>query len=217
MAISDRTFLPAAGHDWLLPVYDPLTTILGMGRARQRLLDQAAVQPHHRVLDVGCGTGTLAVLLKQRYPTVDVTALDPDLKALERARRKSRRAGVAITLDRGFADALPYRDRTFDRVFSSMMFHHLDDGAKEGALREMHRVLVPGGRLEFVDFTAPSSGGHGAISRLVHAHHRLKDNSPARIPEQLTRAGFVSTKQTGEQGLVFGRIAFYQASVGFRD
>ena len=217
MAISDRTFLPAAGHDWLLPVYDPLTSILGMGRARQRLLDQAGVQPHHRVLDVGCGTGTLAVLIKRRYPTVDVTALDPDPKALARARRKAERAGVTLTLERGFADALPYPDRTFDRVFSSMMFHHLEDAARDTALREMRRVLLPGGRLEFVDFTAPSSGGHGALGRLVHAHHRLKDNSPARIPELLTRAGFVTTKQTGEQSIFFGRIAFYQASVGFRD
>jgi ubiquinone/menaquinone biosynthesis C-methylase UbiE len=169
------------------------------------------------VLDVGCGTGTLAVLIKRLYPSVGVTGLDPDPRALSRAGRKASRAGVPVAFDRGFADALPYPDATFDRVFSSMMFHHLEDGAKTKALAEFRRVLLPGGRLEFLDFTEPASRGQGALSRLIHAHHRLKDSSDARILELLTRAGFVTTKHLGDQGLFFGRIAFYQASVGFRD
>ena len=217
MTTSDRTFLPAAGHDWFLPVYDPLTKILGMDRARRRLLDQAALREHYRVLDVGCGTGTLAVLVRRLYPTVEVAALDPDPKALARARRKANRAGVTIKFDRGFADAMPYPDAAFDRVFSSMMLHHLEEAEKQKALLEFRRVLVPGGRLEFVDFTAPATHRQGALSRMIHSHHRLNDNSEARILDLFSRAGFVSTTRTGEQGLFFGSIAFYQATVGFRD
>jgi ubiquinone/menaquinone biosynthesis C-methylase UbiE len=176
------------------------------------LRDQAGLQPHHRVLDVGCGTGTLAVLIKRGHPRVDVIALDPDPRALARAQRKADRAGVAIRFDQGFADALNYRDQTFDRVFSSMMFHHLEADARAPALREIRRVLKPRGRLELLDFDAPESGGHGIVGRLIHSHHRLQDNSERRIVDLMTAAGFLSARKTASSKRLFGRIAFYQAS-----
>ena len=65
---SGKTYLPAAGHDWLLPSYDPFVKLLGGDTARRVLLDQATVRPGHRVLDIGRGTGTLAILIKRRHP-----------------------------------------------------------------------------------------------------------------------------------------------------
>ena len=212
MATSSRTFLPAAGHDWFLPMYDPLTKLLGVDRVRTTLLDQAALQSRHRVLDVGCGTGTLAVLMKRLYPTVDVTGVDPDPKALSRARRKAERAAVSIQFDEGFADTLEYPDATFDRVFSSLMLHHLEGNTKQTSLREIHRVLRPGGRLELADFANAHSGAHGVISRLIHSHRRLRDNSDQAILLLMTAAGFVNAKKVCEQDSMFGHIAFYQAS-----
>jgi ubiquinone/menaquinone biosynthesis C-methylase UbiE len=211
-AKSERTFLPAAGHDFLLPIYDPFTKLFGFDRARRMLLDQAALQPQHRVLDVGCGTGTLAVLIKRLYPTIDVVALDPDPKALARAQRKAERAAVSIRFDRGFSDALGYPDAAFDRVFSSMMFHHLDNADKDSALAEIRRVLKPRGRLEFLDFAGPQSHGHGALGRLIHSHHRLTDNTEDRILERLSRAGFSDPRKVGDHSTLFGRVAYYQAS-----
>src|SRR5688572_3323558 len=126
MVDSRKTFVPAAGRDWLLPLYDPLTRLLGAERARRGLVEQAALRPGQRVLDVGCGTGSLTLLIKRLYPQVDVVGLDPDAKALDRARRKAARAGLPIAFDQGFADRLPYEDQAFDRVFSSLMFHHLE-------------------------------------------------------------------------------------------
>jgi SAM-dependent methyltransferase len=87
---SQRRYLPAAGRDIFLPLYDPLTRLMGGERILRRLLDQASIKPNHRVLDVGCGTGTLAVLIKREHPGVDVVGLDPDPKALARARGKPR-------------------------------------------------------------------------------------------------------------------------------
>jgi ubiquinone/menaquinone biosynthesis C-methylase UbiE len=85
-----RTYLPATGNHWSLPLYDPLVK-LGADTARAALLDLAAVHPGHRVLDIGCGTGTLAVLIKRRHREVEVAGLDPDPRALSRARRKAEK------------------------------------------------------------------------------------------------------------------------------
>lgn len=82
---SQHDYLPAAGSDWALPFYDFVTKLLGADRARNALLKQVDLKPGERVLDIGCGTGTFAVLLKQRFPNVEVAALDPDPKALARA------------------------------------------------------------------------------------------------------------------------------------
>src|SRR5215472_5684342 len=125
MSHADHSYLPAAGRDFLLPLYDPLVKLLGADRSRKKLFQQASVRPDHRVLDIGCGTGTFAIAVKTWMPTVDIVGLDPDPKALARSRRKADRARLSIRFDEGFANILPYAERSFDRVFSSLMFHHV--------------------------------------------------------------------------------------------
>lgn len=212
---ADRHYLPAAGRDAFLPLYDPFTRLFGIDSLRMSLLDQATLQPHHQVLDVGCGTGSLAVLIKRLYPTVEVVGVDPDPKALARAERKAMRAGVSVRFDRGFADALPYDGGTFDRVFSSLMFHHIPGRDKEQSLREIRRVLRPGGRLEFLDITNPDSHSHSFLGRLIHSA-QMKDNVDGRILQLMTTAGFEQPKTTGERTLLFGRVAFLQAAANPR-
>jgi ubiquinone/menaquinone biosynthesis C-methylase UbiE len=208
----ERTFLPAAGRDLFLPLYDPFTRLFGFDGVRRALIDQAALQPHFRVLDVGCGTGTLAILVKRLHPAIQVVGLDPDPRVLARARRKAERAGVSVQFDRGFSDALGYPDRAFDRVFSSMMFHHLDEGDKEPTLREIRRVLKPGGRLELLDFAGPDAHGHGVLGRVIHSHARLRGNAVTRVLDLMVWAGFDLPKKVAEQATLFGHVAFYQAA-----
>src|SRR5215472_760498 len=160
MSHTNHAYLPAAGLDILLPLYDPLVRLLGADRARRKLFDQASVEPHHRVLDIGCGTGTFAVAMKAWIPGVEVVGLDPDPKALARSRRKAERAAVAIQFDQGFANALPYPDASFDRVFSSLMFHHVPQDAKLATLCEVRRVLKPGGSLHLLDFEQEGPHSH---------------------------------------------------------
>jgi ubiquinone/menaquinone biosynthesis C-methylase UbiE len=210
-----KTYLPAAGHDWMLPLYDPLVKLLGGDVARRALLDQAFIQPGHRVLDVGCGTGTLVVLIKRLHPDVDVIGLDPDPRVLARARRKAERASVSIQFDHGFSDALPYTDASVDRVYSSFMFHHLQRDEKQGTLREVRRVLRPGGVFRLLDFGGPESGDNGFLAHLIHSSHHLRDNSEERIVALLNQAGLVGPKKVSQGAMLFGRVRtnYYQASV----
>src|SRR5262245_9968420 len=212
MEESRRTYIPAAGHDWALPLYDPIVKLLGGARARKALLDQAAIQAGHRVLDIGCGTGALVTMIKRLHPDVDVVGLDPDPKALTRARRKAEQTSLPIRLDQGFSDELPYPDASFDRVFSSFMLHHLQAGEKEKTLREVRRVLKPGGSLHLLDFGGPESGQNGFLARLFHSSHSLKDNSDSRIIALMSRAGLVNPKVVGRRSMLLVKISYYQAS-----
>jgi ubiquinone/menaquinone biosynthesis C-methylase UbiE len=209
MSEVQRTYLPAAGHDWALPLYDPLVKLLGGDRARRVLLDHAALRPGHRILDIGCGTGTLVLLIKRLQPDVNITALDPDPKALARGTHKADRARVSIQFDQGFSDALPYREASFDRVFSSFMLHHLQPGDKEKTLCEVRRVLQPGGSFHLLDFGGPESSRDGFLGRWRHSSNRLKDNSEGRVLNLLRQAGFAEPKRVGQGAMLFGRITYY--------
>lgn len=208
-----KDFLPAAGHDVFLPLYDPFVSFLGFDRARQELISQANIKPGQHILDIGCGTGTLAVLLKRRYLDLEVVGLDPDPKALRRATRKVRRAGVSVQFDQGFADELPYEQQSFDRVLTSFMFHHLEGQDREKTLKEVWRVLKPGGSFHLLDFVSdhPSPG---FLLRLVHSHAELKDNTDQRILQLMNVAGFRNAEKVRAGSMFFGvlRTAYYRAT-----
>src|SRR5262249_46710803 len=119
MTNSERAYIPAAGEDFFLPLLELITKLVGMGGSRKALLAWAELKPEHRVLDVGCGTGSLVTQLKRQHPDIDVVGLDPDPKALVRARRKAQSAAVSIQFDQGFSHALGYPSASFDRVLSS--------------------------------------------------------------------------------------------------
>jgi ubiquinone/menaquinone biosynthesis C-methylase UbiE len=203
-----RAYLPAAGRDLFLPLYDPVTRLFGFQRALQALVAQAQLEAGHSVLDIGCGTGTLAVLIKRLHPRVEVAGLDPDPRALALAARKAARAKVTVRFERGFAESLPYAAAAFDRVFSSMMFHHLGRGQRSAALGEVRRVLKPGGRLEFLDF---AGGTHNFLAQIVHGRS-LNASAEGRLLRRMAEAGLTGARRTASRGTVMGAIAYYQAS-----
>jgi Methylase involved in ubiquinone/menaquinone biosynthesis len=159
-------------------------------------------------LDIGCGTGTLAILVKQLHPTVEVTGVDPDPRALARARRKAGRAGIAAAFDQGFADAMPYADGRFDRVFSSMMLHHVPREQKSQVLGEVRRVLKPGGRLELLDF---AGGTHHLLAQALHGR-KASASANDRLLGRMRDAGLVDAVRTATHGTLAGAIGYYQAS-----
>ncbi|HEX9938588.1 MAG TPA: class I SAM-dependent methyltransferase [Longimicrobium sp.] len=213
MTDTAKSYVPAAGRHWALPFYDLLTKLLGADRVRKTLTEQAACRPGDRVLDVGCGTGSLLVLLKTLQPGADVVGLDPDPGALAIARRKAERAGFSFQLDQGFADALPYPDASFDRVLSSLMYHHLPGAQKEGMLREVRRVLKPGGTFHLLDFAGPGGQRRGFIARHIHPHRVLRDNDHERVLAAMHAAGLSDARATRRLPSHAGDLQLYQAAV----
>ncbi len=208
----ERGFLPGMRHAWLLPFYDPLTRLAGIGAVHRRLLEQAGLRPGQRVLEIGCGTGNLLLAAKRAQPGAVVVGLDPDLDALARAHRKARRRGLAVQLDRGYADELPYADNSVDVVFSSFMLHHVPTDRREQAIREVRRVLSPGGALHVVDIDVAAAPADGWIARRAHRHAPTPESHGGGVPDLLRRAGFIDVSETGSDARRHvGRFTFYRA------
>jgi ubiquinone/menaquinone biosynthesis C-methylase UbiE len=180
-----RDYIPGMGKHWLLPVYDVVHHVFGLRPIHEEMVALARLRDGLRVLDVGCGTGNLLRTTGTRWPRVELSGMDPDPKALARARRKSRRAGLDVRLDRGFAQEMPYPDGSFDRVFSSLMLHHLDTASKDALLAEVRRVLRPEGVLVLADVVVDEQGhGHGRMRE--HLHDNVRD----AVSRRIAAAGF---------------------------
>jgi ubiquinone/menaquinone biosynthesis C-methylase UbiE len=120
---------------------------------RQRTATQARIQPGDAVLDVGCGTGTLAIEVQNRVGRAGrVVGVDPSPQQIARARSKAARRHMAIDFQIGVIEHLAFPDQTFDVVLSTLMMHHLPNTLKRQGLAEIARVLKPGGRLVIADF-----------------------------------------------------------------
>jgi ubiquinone/menaquinone biosynthesis C-methylase UbiE len=212
----DRSYVPALSFDWLTPFYDPLVALtLREAKLKGRLIDQASIAAGHDVLDVGCGTGTLAILVKTRVPGARVVGLDGDPKVLAIARDKIARAGVEIEVRAGLANEAPtFAPASFDRILTSLVLHHLTTEQRRSALAAMHRWLRPGGELHVLDFGPQASWLFQLLARGVtwlDGEMRVRDNLVGRLPERMREAGFARADELGRAFTPFGSVSFYKA------
>ena len=150
MKTFSNSYIPALGYRWLTRFYDPVVRVTTREATfKKALLCQASIHDGHRVLDLGCGTGTLAVLVKHAHRAAEVFGLDADAEALNLARMKLEAAGIEVQLDRGVASALPYAGESFDRAVSSLLFHHLPSVLKHGSHARSCACSTSGWRIPY--------------------------------------------------------------------
>ena len=203
-------YIPAFGKDALLPFYDLLTRVLGMGGNYDALVAQADLADGLRVLEIGCGTGNVTMRVKRAAPGADVIGTDPDPLALARCRRKAHGL-TGIRFERAYAQELPFADGGFDRVLSSMMLHHLDDEVKAAAAAEMFRVLRPGGVAHIVDMGGPMTAQDGYAARRMLRNPHIAGSLGDAIPRLLRSVGFDAGVVASRRHRFVGRLTFYRA------
>lgn len=182
-------------------VYDALTRVLGVfvggeRRFRARIVSATGIRGGDSVLDLGCGTGTLAILMAERVgPEGRVVGIDLSPRMLATARRKG--SGSNLTFREANAEALPYPDASFDVVTATYTLHEMPRQARANALRECRRVLKPEGRLVVVDVHIPKSWWRRTLFRalMLFETDTAWDLARRGVASELAEAGFASVRQ----------------------
>ena len=208
MPDTNEEYIPALSYRFLTPFYDFIQKyIVRDVRYKTLLIEQADIRSGQRVLDLGCGTGTLAIMAKQAQPKAEVFGLDADPDMLKVAKYKSKEQNLFVTFDVGFTNKLPYPDASFDRVLSSIMIHHLKTPDKELTAREVYRVLKPGGQLHIIDFGKPVTWYGKLLGPFLHGFEEANDNIDGQLPKIFGAPG-LKTNVVGNFWTFFGDLAF---------
>lgn len=208
MSHTDEKYIPALSFRFLTPFYDFIQKyIVRDVRYKSILIEQAEIRAGHSVLDLGCGTGTLAIMAKLARPSAEVTGLDADPDMLKVARYKSAQQNAPVKFDVGFTSNLPYPDESFDRVLSSIMIHHLKTPDKKRTAQEVFRVLKPGGQLHIVDFGRPVTWYGKLLGPFLHKFEEANDNIEGTLPDIFGEPG-LKTQVLGNFWTFFGDLAF---------
>jgi ubiquinone/menaquinone biosynthesis C-methylase UbiE len=221
----DGRYVPALGWRRLAGFYDPVVRrAVGEEESKRRLLERVALSPARgpapdgtarRALDLGCGTATLTLRMKQREPAAEVVGLDGDREMLGIARAKAAAGHRDLPLVQAMSFRLPFPDGSFDRIVSSLLFHHLTRENKRRTLREVWRVLRPGGTLHIVDFGPAKSRAmrlRFLLVQLVDGFETTGDSLTGILPRLLQEAGFANVEEWGRQDTAVGTLSFYEAA-----
>jgi ubiquinone/menaquinone biosynthesis C-methylase UbiE len=217
-AESDPRYVPAAGWRIFTRLYDPvLAKTMREKRFRGEMLwrVEADLPQGGTVVDVGCGTGTFVLALKQRRPDAQVSGVDGDEEILALARAKPGAEGIEWR--EGLAQELPATAQSADVVTTSLVLHHLLPDDKRKALTEMKRVLKPGGRLHVADWGRPSDPLMSALFYVVQiadGFDRTADHRAGRLPSLIEEAGFGAVEPYGRIRTGFGVLDLLTAEAG---
>lgn len=212
---SKSEYVPALSFNWLTPYYDAVVGTSTRERAfKQALIRQAGIKAGQQVLDLASGTGTLAIWVKQSQPLATVTGVDGDPAILSIATRKAEKANVSVQFDHALSYSLPYPAAHFDRVLSSLFFHHLTWENKQRTARELFRVLKPAGQLHVADWGYPTNAlmrGLFLSIQLLDGFKNTQDNVSGKLIELFKQAGFAEVAQRKTFSTIYGTMALYSA------
>jgi ubiquinone/menaquinone biosynthesis C-methylase UbiE len=181
---------------------------------KRRLVQEMDLRPAERVLDIGCGTGTLAVMLKRAEPSIELLGVDGDPDVLRAARAKAAAAGLDIEFNAGLAGELSLPESSVDKVASTLVFHHLSTSVKRAALTDILRTLRPGGQFYLADL----SGVPAALAKTLYLPFRLfdglentADNFYGRLPRLMSEMGFDQVEQRARFLTIVGPVSIISA------
>ncbi len=216
MSERDETYVPALRYRWLTRFYDPVVALTTREQVfRKKLLGLITCTAGDRVLDLACGTGTLARMIKNENPATTVHGLDGDPDILELARRKSQHENLDICFDEGMSFSMPYPDNSFNQVVSSLFFHHLTATNKRRTLAEVLRVLKTSGRFLVCDWGKPANPVLRltfCLVRVLDGFEVTRDNAQGRLPGFISDAGFKHVTVAGRVSTMLGTLDLITAT-----
>lgn len=208
MRTGKQQFIPALRFHFLTGLYDPvLRWTMREREFKGKMLLEIQAGPGHRILDIGCGTGTLTMMLKRAFPDSTIIGVDIDPKVLALAKRKTAKARLVVEYHEASATSLPFADGYFDSAVTSLMVHHLQRNDKQAFLAEVFRILKPGGILYLTDFGMPRTALTRATSVIVQYLEKASDNMKGLIPDMMHDAGFTSIREYGSYETLFGTVS----------
>lgn len=219
MSRKSNKYIPALKFHWLTRFYDPLMKLMKEDTFKRRLMEQASLMPNQRILDLACGTGTFALMLKEAQPQATVMGLDADPHVLSRAREKAKRLQLAVSFQEGWSFELPYPDNHFDHVFSILFFHHLTMEMKHKTLEEVSRVLKPGGDLYIMDFDRPSNLRMRAaflFVQILDGWETTSAHAKGVLLEVLQANAFADAREISQVNSIVGTTRAYHAKKSYR-
>jgi len=213
----NNNYISALHYDWLTRFYDPIMQWTMREHAfKRQLIWQADIKAGQPVLDLGCGTATLTIMLKGIHPEAQVVGLDGDEKALSIAKRKIAKNGLDIEFKKGLSFDLDFTDQSFDVVVSSLLFHHLNREDKLRTLREVFRILKPAGELHIADWGRPENffmRGAFLVVQLLDGFETTGDSVQGKLLQYMEQAGFKNAGETKRFATLFGTVCLYRGSL----
>jgi len=213
---SDPQYVPALRFHWLTPCYDAVVGATTRERTfKQALIKQTQIEPGQRVLDLACGTGTLAIWIKESQPQAEVFGVDGDPEILQLASSKAKNANVAVQFSQALSYDLPFPEAHFDRAVSSLFFHHLTWENKQRTARELFRVIKPGSELHVADWGRADNILMRMLFLFVQVFDGFKntqDNISGKLIGIFEQAGFEHVSQRCTFSTIFGTMTLYSAT-----
>jgi ubiquinone/menaquinone biosynthesis C-methylase UbiE len=211
----DRAYVPALGDRRLSPFYDATVSLMTCERTwRRAFIKQIAPAPRDVILDVGCGTGTLAVMLAQACPSASIHAVDPDPDILSRAELKARSAGVLVHFAKGYAQDTAATAVRPNKIVSSLVLHQVPLTGKRAAILSTFAALRSGGELHIADYGEQKSPLMRLAFRQVQAldgFDNTQPNADGILPTLMLEAGYVDITTTRVIPTPTGAISLYKA------
>lgn len=208
-------YIPALRFKWLTPLYDFLiNSTMPEKKIKRALIETATIPAGVKILDFGCGTGTLTIMVKEIYPGAKVTGIDVDKEILDKAIQKVKEKKLDIFLLDYDGKHLPFQRNAFDRVISCLVFHHLDTDTKQNMLAEIFRVLNKDGQLLIADFGRSKSWVQRTLFNLIRSLDGFKStdaNAKGLLPKLISEAGFENVTIKKRFKTMFGEVQVISA------